>query len=67
MLFVKTTDQQSGKEVRLRYQEYGSGKPVVFIHGWPLTGDMFEYQMEYLSREGAALYRLRPAGLRLQL
>ena len=52
MLFVKTTDQQSGKEVRLRYQEYGSGKPVVFIHGWPLSGDMFEYQMDYLSREG---------------
>ena len=52
MLFVKTTDQQSGKEVKLRYQEYGSGKPVVFIHGWPLTGDMFEYQMEPLSREG---------------
>ncbi|CAH1001625.1 Arylesterase [Neolewinella maritima] len=52
MLFVKTTDQQSGKEVRLRYQEYGSGKPVVFIHGWPLTGDMFEYQLEPLSREG---------------
>ena len=52
MLFVETTDQQSGKEVRLRYQEYGSGRPVVFIHGWPLTGDMFEYQMEPLSREG---------------
>lgn len=52
MLFVKTTDQQSGKEVRLRYQEYGSGRPVIFIHGWPLTGDMFEYQLEPLSREG---------------
>ena len=52
MLFVKTTDQESGKEVRLRYQEYGSGRPVVFIHGWPLSGDMFEYQMEPLSREG---------------
>ncbi|WP_116106785.1 alpha/beta fold hydrolase [Lewinella sp. IMCC34191] len=52
MLFINTTDKQSGKEVRLRYQEYGSGKPVIFIHGWPLTGDMFEYQMEPLSREG---------------
>ncbi|WP_116125974.1 alpha/beta fold hydrolase [Lewinella sp. IMCC34183] len=52
MLFVKTKDKLSGKEVKLRYQEYGSGKPVVFIHGWPLSGDMFEYQMEPLSREG---------------
>ncbi|PPK85548.1 pimeloyl-ACP methyl ester carboxylesterase [Neolewinella xylanilytica] len=52
MLFINTTDKKSGKEVRLRYQEYGNGRPVVFIHGWPLTGDMFEYQMEPLSREG---------------
>ncbi|NJB86281.1 pimeloyl-ACP methyl ester carboxylesterase [Lewinella marina] len=52
MLFIKTTDQASGKEIKLRYQEYGSGKPVVFIHGWPLNGDMYEYQLEPLSREG---------------
>ncbi len=52
MQFITTTDKASGQEVKLRYQEYGSGKPVVFIHGWPLTGDMFEYQMEQLSREG---------------
>ncbi len=52
MRFITTTDQASGQEVKLRYQEYGSGKPVVFIHGWPLSGDMFEYQMEPLSREG---------------
>ena len=52
MLFVETTDQPSGKTVKLRYQEYGSGKPVVFIHGWPLNGDMFEYQFEPLSRCG---------------
>jgi pimeloyl-ACP methyl ester carboxylesterase len=52
MQFVKTTDKQSGKEVKLRYQEYGSGKPVVFIHGWPLNGDMWEYQVEPLSRQG---------------
>ncbi len=52
MQFVTTTDQKSGQEVKLRYQEYGTGKPVVFIHGWPLSGDMFEYQLEPLSREG---------------
>ncbi len=52
MLFINTTDRKSGKNLRLRYQEYGAGRPVVFIHGWPLTGDMFEYQMEPMSREG---------------
>ncbi|NVZ64898.1 alpha/beta hydrolase [Pseudomonas gingeri] len=34
------------------YKDWGSGKPVVFSHGWPLDADMWEYQMEYLSRRG---------------
>lgn len=28
----------------LHVKDTGSGAPVVLIHGWPLTGDMFEYQ-----------------------
>ncbi|NWE24029.1 alpha/beta fold hydrolase [Pseudomonas gingeri] len=34
------------------YKDWGSGKPVVFSHGWPLDADMWEYQMEYLSSRG---------------
>jgi non-heme chloroperoxidase len=30
----------------------GTGKPVVFIHGWALGADMWEYQMPYLAGEG---------------
>lgn len=52
MQFVTTTDKKSGKEVKLRYQETGSGQTIVFIHGWPLSGNAFEYQFEQLSREG---------------
>jgi pimeloyl-ACP methyl ester carboxylesterase len=52
MQFVTTTDQSSGKEIKLRYQEHGSGQPIVFIHGWPLSGDVFEYTFEQLSRRG---------------
>ena len=38
--------------VSLFYKDWGSGEPVVFIHGWPLNADMWEYQMTPLAREG---------------
>jgi non-heme chloroperoxidase len=34
------------------YKDWGSGKPVVFSHGWPLSADAWESQMLYLSKEG---------------
>ena len=37
---------------RLFYKDWGTGKPVVFIHGWALGADMWEYQMPYLAGEG---------------
>ncbi|MGA6108719.1 alpha/beta hydrolase [Pseudomonas solani] len=36
----------------LYYKDWGSGKPVLFSHGWPLDADMWEYQMQYLSSRG---------------
>ena len=36
----------------LYYKDWGHGKPVVFIHGWPLNADMWEYQMQSLARQG---------------
>ena len=30
----------------------GSGKPVVFIHGWPVNHNMFEYQFTELPKHG---------------
>ncbi|WP_338509696.1 alpha/beta hydrolase [Pseudomonas poae] len=37
---------------RIYFKDWGSGKPVLFSHGWPLDADMWEYQMEYLSSRG---------------
>lgn len=37
---------------RIRYKDWGEGKPVVFSHGWPLSADAWEYQMVYLAAHG---------------
>ena len=47
MPFVTATD---GTE--LFYNDWGSGKPVVLIHGWPLNSEMWEYQAPVLAANG---------------
>lgn len=50
MKFI-TTDTQ-GEEVQLAYSDYGTGDPVVLIHGWPLSREMWEYQINDLVEAG---------------
>ena len=42
----------SSSPVSLFYEDWGSGKPVVFIHGWPLSHEMWEYQLTELPKHG---------------
>jgi len=37
---------------RLYYKDWGSGQPIVFHHGWPLTADDWDAQMMFFLAQG---------------
>ena len=51
MPFIKSV-QNNEAPVSIYYENSGTGLPVVFIHGWPLNGSMWEYQVTQLPQQG---------------
>lgn len=52
MSYIKSGQTQSGEKVKIYYQDLGEGPPVVLIHGWPLSHEMWEYQLNTLIEGG---------------
>ena len=48
---VKVGEENSAS-IDLYYEDHGSGKPVVLIHGWPLSGRSWESQVPALVDAG---------------
>jgi non-heme chloroperoxidase len=39
-------------DVEIFYKDWGSGQPVVFSHGWPLTSDAWDPQLNLVASNG---------------
>lgn len=47
-----TVDKEHHLPVDLHYEDRGTGRPVVLIHGWPLSGGQWEAQVPALLAAG---------------
>jgi len=47
MSFITTRDN-----TEIYYKDWGSGQPIVFHHGWPLSGDDWDAQMLFFLGQG---------------
>lgn len=49
---ITVNHDRSGKPVEIHYEDVGNGAPVVLIHGWPVSQQMWEYQILALANKG---------------
>lgn len=52
MSYITAGKDANGHDVKLHYTDQGQGEPIVLIHGWPATYEMWEYQLAELPKHG---------------
>jgi non-heme chloroperoxidase len=43
---------QTSDGAALFFKDWGTGQPVFFSHGWPLTADAWDGQMQFMGENG---------------
>ena len=47
-----TVGKENGANIDIYYKDWGSGQPIVFSHGWPLSADDWDPQMLFFLSKG---------------
>src|SRR6266581_3924374 len=47
-----TVGKENGANIDIYYKDWGSGQPIVFSHGWPLSADDWDAQMLFFLSKG---------------
>src|SRR5579864_4701298 len=47
-----TVGKENGANIDIYYKDWGSGQPIVFSHGWPLSADDWDAQMLFFPSKG---------------
>ena len=56
---MPTITTKDGTEIF--YKDWGSGQPIVFTHGWPLSADDWDAQMLFFLTTAIGLSRMTAA------
>jgi non-heme chloroperoxidase len=51
MPYIKVGEDAAG-DIELYYKDWGTGQPIVFSHGWPLSADDWDNQMLFFGQQG---------------
>jgi len=49
---MKMTTFTTSDGTEIFYKDWGSGQPIVFSHGWPLSADAWDSQMLFFAQQG---------------
>src|SRR3954462_3885822 len=47
-----TVGKENSSDIQIYYKDWGTGQPIVFSHGWPLSADDWDTHMLFFLSKG---------------